>query len=393
MTRKYLPILIVVLALASLAAWIARHTYWAPISVPQAPTGEALTNPRYAAQRLVALLGGHARRLHLAADLPRPAGVLVLANFKWSLIDQRQQQLEQWVEQGGQLLVDESTANDVKFEKWSRIVSNVPKPTESEASASVVHAMAVGTEPCSDFQVSPQVRFLRNLRLCGVKRWGWLSTSREPLWSVNNEDGYQALRVSVGRGSVTRIHGEIDGNSMLLRADNGLLFAYAAQLGRGQDVSFLTETQAMPLIALIWHYGAPVVMLALLALVLGLWRGGVRFGPLSQATDPARRSLGEQIRGTAHFALRFGAGGALRGAAARALAESARSHLVGYGHMSRLEQTAALAAASGLPAAQLAWSLADRPRTRHELTNDVASLVLARRLLTERARGRRVHAE
>ena len=93
---------------------------------------------------------------------------------------------------------------------------------------------------------------------------------------------------------------------------------------RGDDVHFLSEDTHPSLLALLWRYGAPVVMLTLTLVALVLWRGGVRFGPLAAAADAARRSLVEQIRGTGQFILRHGGGHSLHAASVRALDEAAK---------------------------------------------------------------------
>ena len=73
-----------------------------------------------------------------------------------------------------------------------------------------------------------------------------------------------------------------------------------------------------------WRYGAPSRLCSASRWSrLALWRGGVRFGPLTAASETARRSLAEQIRGTGQFVLRHGGGEALHAAAVRALNEAA----------------------------------------------------------------------
>ena len=42
---------------SALVAWVASNTYWADIKVPMPPKGEALTNPFYAVQRFAEALG------------------------------------------------------------------------------------------------------------------------------------------------------------------------------------------------------------------------------------------------------------------------------------------------------------------------------------------------
>ena len=123
------------------------------------------------------------------------------------------------------------------------------------------------------------------------------------MWTLRDESGIQAMRVEVGRGSVTVINATPFRERSLFDGDHGWLFVAATEMRRGDDVHFISEDDHPSLLALLWQYGAPVVMLTLTLVALVLWRGGVRFGPLAAAPDAARRSLVEQIRGTGQFAL------------------------------------------------------------------------------------------
>ena len=110
---------------------------------------------------------------------------------------------------------------------------------------------------------------------------------------------------------------------------------------------FLSEDDHPSLLALLWIYGSPVVVLALAAIALGLWRNSARFGPLVNEPPTARRSLAEQIRGTGQFALRYGDGESLHAASLRALTEAATRRVPGYARLSPSDQAAALARLTG----------------------------------------------
>jgi len=96
-----------------------------------------------------------------------------------------------------------------------------------------------------------------------------------------------------------------------------------------------------------WRYGAPAIVLALMAIGFALWRTSARFGPLAEPQSMARRSLAEQIRGTGQFALRHGDGESLHEAAVRALTEAARRRIPGFAGMSLGDRAGALADVTG----------------------------------------------
>src|SRR5262249_35733527 len=147
---------------------------------------------------------------------------------------------------------------------------------------------------------------------------------RKTSWTLRSPRlGVQAMRVSLGQGSVTLVNARPFNNYELLQCQHGLLFTSATQLHRGDDVWFMTEDKGPSLFSVIWTTGAPVVVVALALIALWLWRASVRFGPIAAPTDPARRSLAEQILGTGQFTIRVGGGAALHAAAVRALLETA----------------------------------------------------------------------
>ena len=204
---------------------------------------------------------------------------------------------------------------------------------------------------------------------------------RKLSWRLQDRDGNtQALRVPIGRGSVTMVNSFAFDNTSLLECDNALLFTAATQLHRGDEIHFLTDGQGGSLLTLLWTYGSPVIVLAALLVVLWLWRSGVRFGPLVAAADPARRSLAEQIRGTGQFTLRFGGGTALHAATVRALNEAAARHVPHYERLTGDERAAALAPLTGLGSGELTAALLDPAARRpHEIRKTIAFLEAARR--------------
>jgi hypothetical protein len=124
------------------------------------------------------------------------------------------------------------------------------------------------------------------------------------------------------------------------------------------------------------------VLLLFAAVALGLWRAGVRFGPPIGATESARRSLAEQIRGTGQFALRFGGGRSLHAATLRALRNAAIHRFPGYDEMSSEARVAAVATATGIGAEDLGPAMNFQgERSSHELRDAIAALESARRRL------------
>ncbi len=399
-------------------AWFCSHLRFTETQVPLPLKGEAITNPYYAAIRL-------AEQLHAKAAwerifrVPATNSVVLLSNWNWSLSRGRREQIENWVANGGRLVVDNSLIGGAdEFEKWAGVTRvDHDRDAKDEQTGSDDSA---GDEPGSAADDSAaqadddkqdrqkrkrklnrrERRLLeqfgerdcttltedgtnRSLSVCGVDPTISLSSSRKLLWALRDGRRIEALRVAVGRGSVTVLNSSPFRYRDFFDGDHPSLFVAATQLHHGDGVFFFTEEDHASIMALTWRYGAPVVLLLVALVGLALWRNTARFGPLQALPDKARRSLAEQIRGTGEFVLRYGGGRALHGALVRALREAAIRRLPGYDRMSTEDRVAALSKLTGVLASELGPAL-DYSGTRspHELRNVIAVLETARRRLT-----------
>ena len=326
------------IVVSALVYWIGSNTEWADVTVPMPPTGEAAENPFYAAGRFAEALGARSTRDRQFA-VPNRDAVIVLSAWHWDLTETRRSALERWVESGGRLVVAGPLAGGGdEFERWSGVVRR-HRPPARPAPGFRESCQEVKEEPAASSSAS----VTRPHLLCNLNETSWLTTNRKPGWQLRNDSGVQVIRVAVGRGWVTVINGTPFQFSQLLAGDHGWLFVAATQLRPADDVHFLTENDHPSLLTLMWRYGAPAVVLALVAIGFALWRTSARFGPLAEPQSTARRSLAEQIRGTGQFALRHGDGESLHEAAVRALTEAATRRIPGYAGMSSGDRAGALA--------------------------------------------------
>jgi hypothetical protein len=173
-------------------------------------------------------------------------------------------------------------------------------------------------------------------------------------------------------------------NDRLLRGDNALVAVAALQAGPGADIWFVTEEKRPHLLRWLWQEAWVAVLLAAATLVLALWRSARRFGPLAPVITPGRRSMAEQIAGTAQFLRREGPE-ALLAAQIRAMETVARSHVRHYDKLGRGERALAIAQATGLNAEALGLALdKSLARRRVDLPATLELLETARRLLLQR---------
>jgi hypothetical protein len=386
MRRTSLIALLVGAPLIALTVWVANHTYWVDVKVPMPPKGEARVNPFYVVQRFAEALGARTT-WDRVLTIPPADGVIVLSTWHWSLSRTRRDAIERWVESGGRLVVDGTlVGREGEFEQWSGIVHGDRKPDIPKA------ATPKQDEDCRRFQEErdglPARASEPRYSLCDSDAGTSLTSPKRAAWALHDESGIQAMRVRVGRGSVTVINATPFRDQSLFEGDHDRLFVAATQLRRGDDVHFLSESDHPSLLALLWQHGGPAVVLTLALVSLVLWRGGVRFGPLAAAQPSARRSLAEQIRGTGLFALRHGGADSLHAACVRALDEAAQRRIPGYTHLSATERAGALARLTGFDREALAAAVHHaRLRRSHELRGTIGLLESARRqTLIERTR-------
>ncbi len=378
MTRSRLISGLLILFLIAMGVYVGMNTYWADVPIPTPPKGEALTNPFYAAQKFAEALGARPRRDRSVA-LPSTDAVVVVSAWHWDLTEDRQIAMMRWVEAGGRLVVDELLTGDLRpFTAWSGISWGFNETASEDHLEN--HDENTPHEECAAVaEVAPAPG--QFYAMCDLD-FTFLKTTREVQWAVRDTAGDQAVRVGIGKGSLTVINASPFIWRSLLHGDHARVFVAATQLRRGDEVVFLTEDDHPSLLALLWTHGAPAVTLFLGAVALFLWRGTARFGPTLEVPEPRRRSMAEQIRGSGRFALKHGDGDALHAASVRALTEAARRRIPAYARLSRPQRAAALAKATGMNGDAIVSAIDGVSKRRpNELPNTLGLLEMARRQL------------
>lgn len=366
---------VVIVAVGVLGVWIARNTYWDDLKVPMPPKGEALINPFYATQRFAERLGA-TTKWDRALVVPPSNAVIVLSWWHWSVGRGRQVALQQWVESGGRLVVDNLLVDPAgEFVHWSGIDQQYPDEEQSKEQLSTAWE-------CRQLHEDRGEAFA----VCDIGL-SWLENTRSVEWVLRDKAHIQAARVRIGRGSVTVINASPFRNRGLFDGDHGRLFVAVTQLRRGDEVHFMSEDDYPGLLTLMWQRGAPVVAVGLVVVGFLLWRAAMRFGPMAPVLIGARRSLADQIRGSGRFALQYGDGVALHTACVRALEEAARRRISGYAALEPDERAAALARVTGFDRVSISAAIYHPGRrATGELHRTIALLEAARRETLKRRR-------
>lgn len=402
MKRPSTEVTVNLLALAAIAAlglWLLFATEWVDVWKPTPPRGEAARDGHYAIKQIVRKLGGQVTSPDNLDRLPPPGATLVLESNQWDFLPGRSQQLREWVEvHGGHLVLpslfnsganidwlplrekkrakggalscpapsagddadqDEDNGDDREREGAPPTPASRPRPDDplfvgpqdNPRNQCQTLAERVG----GDAEAEPPRRY----RLCQGE---WL-TGLEAMpaaaesWSIVGTRGAPVLRATLGNGRVTAMGGwGFMNNRSVFTGDHAQVAIAMLDLRAGDSVWFVIDEKREALLAWLWHRAGPAIGLALLAVGFALWRGARRFGPLLPQAPLARRSVAEQIRGTAAFVLR-GGGAPLLAAARRALDEAARQRIAGYDRMTMGQRIEALRQPTGLPADVLTRAL------------------------------------
>lgn len=410
-------------AIAALGVWLLFATEWVDVWRPTPPRNEAARDSHYAIKQIAAKLGAKVTSPDNLDRLPPPGATLVLESNEWDFLPGRSEQLREWVEvHGGHLVlpsffttgatIDWLPLRQKKRSKGADLSCPAPgsdaeqddddedddddrkdaQPAPAPPRPRLPDPLFVGPQdgprdPCptlderigGDAEAEPR----RQFRLC---QGDWLTQleatpAAAEAWALVGRRGAPVLRATLGNGRVTAMGAwRFLDNRSIFHGDHVQVAMAMLDLRAGNDVWFVIDEKRDALLTWLWHRAGPAIGLALLAMAFGLWRGARRFGPLLPQAPLARRSVAEQIRGTAAFVLR-GGGAALLAAARRALDDAARARIAGYDRMTMGQRVEALRQPTGLPADVLTRALDPQLPPKRALADKLAVIEQTRRRL------------
>ena len=354
MSRAVLMRMLVAALVLVLLGWLILHTRWEEVEVDDPARGAAAADEVYSLRQVLAGAGATLTVRTSLEPLPPADATLLLESGLWDIFPERDARLKAWVENGGHLVVLGQFGRG-ELLRWAPLAFAPQQPVKrklgakpaSPDAAHAAHAEAasapsaagengdedvpvVGKQlprmderqerlarrfldpkgpghACTDFRetvaaVSPAYEPGRVLRGCTAAGAVHALNRAVPTWQLEGPRGTLALRVPVGRGDVTGVAPAlVIGNRELLQEDNGLIAAAVLQAQPGRAVWIVEDEAREPLLAWMWHEARTPSLLTLAAIALALWRLMVRFGPGEAQAPRARRSMGEQVRGTGHF--------------------------------------------------------------------------------------------
>lgn len=385
--------IVFVVALALGGLWFVNNTYWDEVVVHDPAKGEAAKDMHYAAKKLVRELGGKVMSPDNLDRLPPTSATLVLNSWDYDFFPERDRRLQAWVQAGGHLVSEQW-----KRPKWIGIDnkdvekkrSNAPDDAASDPPRPPRRVrqlmQAPQSLPCfgtTESTTRPGAYDEpRSYKMCTGMERVFLVSKAPLVWSVDSSHGPAIARVAVGQGQATVILGNLSFNQELFAGDHALAYVAALDLKNRPEVWFVDAEGREPLLQLIWHKAAPVVLIGAGLIVLGLWRSVLRFGPRAPVPPLSRRSVAEQVRGTSSFIFK-GDSQALHRAQLRSLEQAARRSIRDHDKLDRRARAEAIAKATAVDADSLARAMDPTlNRPRRDLVTALALLETATRRLT-----------
>ncbi|HJV91549.1 MAG TPA: DUF4350 domain-containing protein [Holophagaceae bacterium] len=357
--RRLLLGFLAALGLGALSVvFLARHSFQRePVEVPAGWSAKALEDDTLVLERWLAREGWSVRRrggVFKGQALP-PGGLLILLHTApggLSVADA--EALLAWVKEGGHLLVDGSAApanddhgTEALFQKLGAELVSVPEKQRSSSDHTDTftedgRVYALRRSPQWRIQVDPEA-------------WDW---------RIGGESGQVLVRRREGKGQVcltsdlsflyNRSFPDLDHAAWLARV--------LGKPGPGEVAVVWSRPEDPSLLAWLWARAWAFLLACGVLLLTWLWAGFWRFGPWLPEAPAGRRSLLEHLVASGRFLWRHGGGPEALVTATRkaVLRRSARLHPA-FPSLPEGERWAYLAARSGLPEAEIAEGLDERP--------------------------------
>ncbi|SET91571.1 protein of unknown function [Pseudomonas sp. NFR09] len=336
--------------------------------VDRGPSPEALANPYLAAEHFLRQQGltvEHAYNLKQLDTLPSKGNSLLLLGERSNMSPRQVEQLLEWTRSGGHLLLvaealwDEETgkSGDLLLDRLQihQTLSDEPEePATSLKKPSSKKARDL-TKLYVDNETAPAYfSFDTDFNLTDPKHLAQ--------FSANSARASHLMQLDLGEGSVTVItDSDLWKTPNIGKHDNAWLLWY---LNQGTAVTLLFTSDFDDLFTLLMRY-FPQALVALTALVaLGLWRAGVRQGPIRAPASPARRQLQEHLKASADFLLRRSGQGTLLQALQRDILRATRRRHPGFERLDNAEQCRVLEHLTRQPSHVINQALGPLPAKR-----------------------------
>jgi hypothetical protein len=290
--------LIVVALVGAALSQLERRT----LEIEVGPSDEARRNPFLAAERFLARLeipvSSESGRERLRR-LPPPTDTL-LVRHPGPLAAERRRALEQWMTDGGCLVVTASVSETGGGQEGDLAAGYGVRSSTEDAERSAADDR---TEVIAEI---PIVGAGRPLRVAFSTERA-LETVAEPEMALIAADRLRMVRLPVGDGSLTVLaEDRFMTNAAIGEHDHALLMAYLLAPAPGGTVWLLYDREMPWIGALIWSAAPYAIISGALLLLAWAWSAGARLGPLQPVPGRDRRDLLEHLDASGDFLWRHG---------------------------------------------------------------------------------------
>lgn len=358
-------------------------------TLEQGPTPQARANPYLAAEHFLRRQGLQVRRAHgleLLPSLPSAGQTLLLLGDRQHMTPRQAERLLEWTAKGGHLLlVAERLWDEEDGESGDLLLDRLGI---QQYRSDDLEAEDAAAEPAGEANPYPELTrlYLENEEAPAYFGFDtdfhlYDSENRAHVWA-NSGAATHLLQRYHGDGLISVLSDAwIWRNEHIADYDNAWLLWY---LGQDSAVTLLYRAESDDLLSLLLrHFPQALVALTLL-LGLGLWRVGLRQGPLQVPASPGHRQLQEHLRGSADFLLRRAGQHSLLHGLQQDIQQRARRRHPGFERLGVAEQWQLLGRLTRLPPRAISQAMRPLPRQRltaTDFTRQVAHLQTLRNAL------------
>jgi hypothetical protein len=401
MQNKTMLVLLSLLLVAAAATWFFRNFERVTGEITTEASPEVRRNPFLAAERFLAASGREvesSRGRDLLQQLPSPADTLIINHLFESLSSEKAQALFDWIRAGGHLMLTPRTSwseqgrsgyrlldelgihrHGVEVKRFGlaavndarddTIVFRIPGIGEPLEAAFIDTLWLEMDEGLPDFGIPYRGKPHEQSATAAPKLRGDADDARE--------QRYHLIQRRLGKGLVTVTSDNLFmSNTSIGDLDHAwLLWLLTDRNGK----VWLLYDKAMPsLWSLLVQHASPVVISFAILILLLLWYGTRRIGPLITAEESGRRDLIEHLDATSRYHWRNGNRDYIAADTRRQVIGFWQSQHSQLSHMSPDEQAEWIGRRSGLDAAEIRAALFCEAQNREEFVRQAQTLQLLR---------------
>lgn len=291
--RGWMILLYTALLGLAIGAWLYTKLEKKTTTITTAASAEARRNPLLAAHRFLEEMGikvASVRGNRLINELPEAGDTLVLYRNRVPLTPPRLQALLDWVDQGGNIIMDVGqfwdTRRDVGRSALLDALHVTLARTDGEDDVEPVDVPLDGAEPV-------QVAFIGRYHMLAPE--GGYSAALG-----NGQGGARLLQFERGNGTITLVDDlAFINNDHIGEYDHAFFLYWLAD--SGQKVWLLFNPYNRSLMDIVWQHGQPLLLSLLLLGAVIVWAGNVRLGRLVAAKGAARRDTTDHLVAQGNF--------------------------------------------------------------------------------------------